>query len=93
MRAYIDIENSRTQDVDTIKADIVEYVYNKIIRFDISNLKKEELKKLKMAISKKYNYTDIEMFFIVDSRIPEFGPDYEFFIKDNLLVGIYTRKD
>ena len=54
---------------------------------------KGELEVLNLAISnkKEHNYTDIEMFFIDDSNIPEFGPDYDFYIKNNILIGVYTR--
>ncbi len=91
MRAYIDIENASNKNVITLKLEIVEYIKDKIIRFNIKDIKKEELKLLNKAISNKYDDIDIELFFIDDSEIPEFGPDYEFFIKDDLLVGIYNR--
>ena len=37
-------------------------------------------------------FTDIEMFYIDDESVPNFGPDYDFYIKDNTLVGIYNRE-
>ena len=89
MIGYIDIENSKTKNVITYDLKIIDYVKNRYIKFDISNLNKKELEVLNLAISnkKEYEYTDIEMFFIDDSDIPEFGPDYDFYIKDNILIG------
>ena len=37
MKAYIDIENSKTQNVDTICIDIIKYKYDSEVIFDISN--------------------------------------------------------
>ena len=93
MKASIDIENSKLKDVVTFELKVIEYIENKIIKFDISNLNTNNLEILKKAISNdlKYNYTDIEMFFINNSDIPEFGPDYDFYIKDNKLIGIYIK--
>ena len=38
MKAYIDIENAHTQKIVTIEVPIIEYIENKIIKFDISKL-------------------------------------------------------
>ena len=93
MKASIDIENSRTQEVKTIEVNVIEHIENKIIKFDIKDLTKEELDILTLAISetKETSYTDIEMFFIDNDEIPYFGPDYNFYIKDNQLIGIYNK--
>lgn len=93
MKVSIDIENSKTQDVKTIEVNIIEHIENKIIKFDIKDLTKEKLDMLTLAISetKETSYTDIEMFFIDNDEIPYFGPDYNFYIKDNQLIGIYNK--
>lgn len=95
MKGYIDIENSHTKKVITIELPIVEHIKNKIIKFDISNLTDEKIKILTDAISElnELSYTDIEMFFINNQDgSPYFGPDYDFYIKDNKLIGVYNRE-
>ncbi len=94
MKASIDIENAMTGEVNTIELNINEYIEDKIIKFDISKLSIQEIELLKYAISnkKENDYIDIEMFFIDNSNIPEFGPDYDFYIKDDELVGVYNRE-
>lgn len=93
MKAYIDIENSHTKKVITLEVPIIEHIKNKIIKFNISNLSKEQIILLENAISElpELSYTDIELFYIDNNNIPNFGPDYDFYIKDNLLIGIYNR--
>lgn len=91
VKAYIDIENSKTQIVETICVNIIKYEENEMI-FDISTLNNHELEILKNAINDKLTYTDIEMFFIGDSNIPNFGPDYEYEIIDNKLILKYIYK-
>ena len=93
VNAYIDIENSHTKRVITLEVPIHEHIKNKIIKFDISNLSKEQIIILENAISElpELSYTDIELFFINNDNIPNFGPDYDFYIKDNILIGIYNR--
>jgi hypothetical protein len=91
MIAHIDIENSHTQEVITLDLKINEYIEDKIIKFDISNLNNEELNILKIAISSNNKYSDIEMFFIDDCNIPEFGPDYDFYIEKDELIGKYIK--
>ena len=83
MKAYIDIENSKTQNVDTICVDIIKYEYDSEVIFDISSLDKRELSLLYDAIDESKPYTDVEMFFIDDSNTPNFGPDYNYNVKDN----------
>jgi hypothetical protein len=94
MIAHIDIENSHTQDVETLDLVVNEYIEDEIVKFDISDLDEEQLEMLKLAISteKDTRYTDIEMFFIDDDNIPEFGPDYHFYIENNELIGQYIKK-
>lgn len=92
MKAYIDIENSKTQNVDTICVDIIKYEYDSEVIFDISSLDKRELSLLYDAIDESKPYTDVEMFFIDDSNIPNFGPDYNYNVKDNKLVLKYIPK-
>lgn len=89
--SYIDIENSKTQKVETICVNVIKYEENEII-FDISTLNNHELEILKNAINDKLTYTDIEMFFIDKSNIPNFGPDYEYEIIDNKLILKYIYK-
>ena len=91
VKVYIDIENSKTQIVETICVNIIKYEENEMI-FDISTLNNHELEILKNAINEKLTYTDIEMFFIGDSNIPNFGPDYEYEIIDNKLILKYIYK-
>lgn len=91
VKAYIDIENSKTQIVETVNVNIIKYEENEMI-FDISTLNNHELEILKNAINDKLTYTDIEMFFIGDSNIPNFGPDYEYEIIDNKLILKYIYK-
>lgn len=93
MKAYVDVENSHTREVKTIELSVLEFIDNKIIKFDISSINDEENKMLVDAISElpELGFTDIEMFFIGDDNVPNFGPDYDFYIKDNTLVGIYNR--
>ena len=79
MKAYINIENSHTREVKIIELSIIEFVENKILVDAISELPELE-------------FTDIEMFFIDEEQEPNFGPDYDFYIKDNTLVGIYNRE-
>lgn len=94
MKAYINIENSHTRKIKMIELPIIEFIENKIIKFDINSLTKEERKMLVDAISElpELEFTDIEMFFINKENKPNFGPDYDFYIKDNTLVGIYNRE-
>lgn len=94
MKAYINIENSHTREVKIIELSIIEFIENKIIKFDIHSLNEEENKILVDAISElpELEFTDIEMFFIDEEQEPNFGPDYDFYIKDNTLVGIYNRE-
>ena len=94
MIAHVDIENAKTQDVKTLDLNLIEYIEDEKIVLDIKNLTEEEMDMLKLAISKdeETRYTDIEMFFIDDSEYPEFGPDYDFYIEDGLLSGIYIRE-
>lgn len=91
VKVYIDIENSKTQIVKTICVNIIKYEENEMI-FDISTLNNHELEILKNAINDKLTYTDIEIFFIGDSNIPNFGPDYEYEIIDNKLILKYIYK-
>lgn len=94
MKAYVDVENSHTRKVKTIELPVLEFIEDKIIKFDISSINDEENKMLVDAISElpELGFTDIEMFFIDNDNIPNFGPDYNFYIKDNTLIGIYNRE-
>ena len=47
---------------------------------------------LKDAINQELQYTDIELFFIGDSNIPEFGPDYNYELIENKLILKYIKK-
>lgn len=94
MKACINIENSHTREVKIIELPIIEFIEDKIIKFDINSLSKEEKEMLVDAISElpELGFTDIEMFFVDEEQEPNFGPDYDFYIKDNTLVGIYNRE-
>lgn len=91
MKAYINIENSKTKKVEKIIVPLLEYNDEGIVKFDISNLSENELDILKNAIDDNLKYTDIEMFFTDIDKYPNFGPDYEFRINNNILEGDYTR--
>lgn len=92
MKCYIDIENSKTQKVETLCVNIIKYEEDKEAIFDISTLNSHELEILKDAINDDLTYTDIEMFFIGESNIPNFGPDYKCNIVENTLVLDYIPK-
>ena len=88
MKCYIDIENSKTQKVETLCVNIIKYEEDKEAIFDISTLNSHELEILKDAINDDLTYTDIEMFFIGESNIP----DYKCNIVENTLVLDYIPK-
>lgn len=92
MKCYIDIENSKTQKVETLCVNIIKYEEDKEAIFDISTLNSHELEILKDAINDDLTYTDIEMFFIGESNITNFGPDYKCNIVENTLVLDYIPK-
>lgn len=93
MKGYIDIENSKTKKVETICVNVIKCVLDKEIIFDISNINSHELEILKDAVNEKLTYTDIEIFFIGESNIPNFGPDYKSKIVDkNLILDYIPRK-
>ena len=92
MKCYIDIENSKTQKVETLCVNIIKYEEDKEIIFDISTLNSHELEILKDSINEGLTYTDIEMFFIGESNIPNFGPDYKCKIFENTLILDYIPK-
>lgn len=92
MKCYIDIENSKTQKVETLCVNIIKYEEDIEAIFDISTLNSHELEILKDAINDDLTYTDIEMFFIGESNIPNFGPDYKCNIVENTLVLDYIPK-
>ena len=71
---------------------MIKYKYDSEVIFDISNLDKRELSLLYDAIDDNKQYIDIEMFFIDDSNTPNFGPDYNYNVKDNKLVLKYIPK-
>ncbi|MCI6349376.1 MAG: hypothetical protein MR779_00465 [Tenericutes bacterium] len=89
MKAYLDIENSKTQEVITILLPVLEFEENGHIIFDISKVNDKEKKLILDAINPKLGYTDIEMFFIDDDDVPYFGPDYDYSISDNKLILDY----
>ncbi len=92
MKSYIDIENSKTKKVETICVNVIKCVLDKEIIFDISNINSHELEILKDAINEKLTYTDIELFFIGESNIPHFGPDYKSKIVDKDLILDYIPR-
>lgn len=93
MKAQIDIENSKTGLVDTINVKVIKCDKDNEIIFDISLLNDKELKLLKDAINQELQYTDIELFFIGYSNIPEFGPDYNYELIENKLILKYIKKN
>lgn len=93
MKAKIDIENSKTKKVITLNVDVIKYEHNKEVIFDISTLNDFEINILNDAIDEKLTHTDIEMFFLDNNDIPEFGPDYKSIIEDNKLILKYILKN
>ena len=91
MKAYLNIENAKIKKVEKIEVPLLEYNTEGIVKFDISSLSDHEMDILKDAINEELNYTEVEMFFTDIDKYPNFGPDYEFSINDNILNGIYTR--
>ena len=91
MNAYLDIENSKTNNVITIKLPILKYSKNNYIVLDISEINEEEYKLLEDATDPALGYTDIELFFIDGDPLPNFGPDYKCKIEDNKLTLRYER--
>ena len=91
MNAYLDIENSKTNDVITIKLPILNYSKNDYIVLDIREINEEEYKLLEDATNPALGYTDIELFFIEGDPLPNFGPDYKCKIEDNKLILRYER--
>lgn len=89
MKAYLDIENSKTQEVITILLPVLEFEENGHIIFDISKVNDKEKELILDAINPELGYTDIEMFFIDDDDVPYFGPDYDYSISDNKLILDY----
>lgn len=89
MKVYIDIENSKTQEVITILLPVLEFEKNGHIIFDISKVNDKEKELILDAINPELGYTDIEMFFIDDDDVPYFGPDYDYSISDNKLILDY----
>lgn len=89
MKTYLDIENSKTQEVITILLPVLEFKENKRIIFDISKVNNKEKELILDAINPELGYTDIEMFFIDDDDVPYFGPDYDYSISDNKLILYY----
>lgn len=89
MKTYLDIENSKTQEVITILLPVLEFKEYKRIIFDISKVNNKEKELILDAINPELGYTDIEMFFIDDDDVPYFGPDYDYSISDNTLIFDY----
>lgn len=92
MRATIDIENSKSKEMETLNVPVIEYEENKKVLIDISSITEHELFILSEAINPELTHTDIEMFFLdVENDLPHFGPDFDFSIKENTLCGYYVR--
>lgn len=89
MKANLDIENSKTQEIITILLPVLEYKENERIIFDISKVNNKEKELILDAINPELGYTDIEMFFIDDDDVPYFGPDYDYKVSDNKLILDY----
>lgn len=89
MKAYLDVENSKTQKVITILLPVLEFKENERIIFDISKVNNKEKELILDAINPELGYTDIEMFFIDDDDVPYFGPDYDYKVSDNTLILNY----
>ena len=83
---FLDIENSKTKKVNTLELSVIKDDEENFI-FDISSLNKDETEMLNDAINSKLLYTDIELFYIGESTIPYFGPDYEFIIENGRLIA------
>lgn len=92
MMANIDIENSQTKKVITLKVPVIEFKTHQYVKFDLAQLTKHEKILIEDALDVTMPHTEIEMFFIDNkNNEPKFGPDYEFELSDDELIGIYTR--
>lgn len=93
MKAYLDIENSKTNQVITVEVPVVTYDLQKQVVFDIKNIGEQDFNLILNAInpSKEYAYTDIELFFIDGDNTPNFGPDYLATINGNYLILNYQK--
>ena len=81
-----------SQTVENQRYEVEKFAISKDLKIDISSLNDEELKILEDAINKDLFYTDIELFYIDDSSIPNFGPDYNFSIENNVLIAVLKEK-
>lgn len=86
MKAYIDIENSRTKEVKTLQLSVLTYVEDNYIVLSMDDINESDYKLLIDAIDPKLSYTDIEMFFIDDDPLPNFGPDYTYALEDDKII-------
>lgn len=90
--AEIDIENSQTQKVVTLSVPVLEYDFKGKCVFDISSISEVERELLIDAINLNLQHTDIELFYVdQEGDLPHFGPDFEFKIEENKLIGLYIR--
>ena len=66
MKAYLDIENSKTNQVITVEVPVVTFDLQKQVVFDIKNIGEQDFNLILNAInpSKEYAYTDIELILI-----------------------------
>ena len=95
MKAYLDIENSKTKQVTTVEVPVVSCDLWKRVIFDIKDINNQDMNLILNAIntSKEYAYTDIELFFIDKDNTPIFGPDYLATINGNYLILDYQKHD
>ena len=93
MKIYLDIENSKTKKVKTLGLSTIKYDIKSEIVLDISNLNRSDMQLLYDACNEKKSYTDIELFFVEGDMIPNFGPDYNYFIDGEKLLLIYKKKN
>ena len=89
--AHIDIENSKTQQIITLDVDVIEYLDNYKVVFDISRLNRTDLDMLKEAVSTID--TRIESFLIGNNKNPEYGQDYSFKIDGLELIGMFNKNN
>lgn len=89
--AHVNIENAQTKVVNVFDLNIIEN-NGKDLKIDISSLNNEQLTMLEDAINSEKIYTDIELFYIDESSVPYFGPDYIFSIENGILTAILKEK-
>ena len=89
MKCYIDIENSKTQKVETLCVNIIKYEEDKEAIFDISTLNSHELEILKDAVYRENENLKSE--FIKSKPKKSIFMDL-FFDKNYNMIALFKKK-